>query len=181
MGYGWIPEEGKLDLGGEGRTEWPAAEIAEAGHENIRVLNLSGNKLTRIPGAELAKLTNLETLWLQCNQLMELPPEIGRLAALQELDVNSNQLTALPPEIGRLAALQVLDVYNNQLTALPSEIGRLPALKELRVHGNPVVDSWPEHVRFMTSMFMSGGAQLSAVVFHLRSLAAPAAAPAAPG
>eukprot|EP00741_Cyanophora_paradoxa_P013694 tig00020704_g13220.t1 len=126
MGRGWIPAEGKLDLAGdpEGRTEWPAAEIARAGPENIRVLDLDGNKLTRIPGAKLAKLTNLETLWLQCNQLMELPPETGRLANLKELYVRDNRLTALPPELGRLAALE-----------------------QLYVERNPVVDSWPEPVR----------------------------------
>eukprot|EP00741_Cyanophora_paradoxa_P004883 tig00000841_g4738.t1 len=144
MGGGWIPAEGKLDLGWEGREEWPAAEIAAAGPENIRWLRLDGNRLTRIPGAELAKLTNLEKLWLQSNQLTALPPEIGRLSALQVLDVSFNQLTALPPEIGRLAALQTLYVGDNQLTALPPEIGRLAALQQLWVQQ---LESWPEPVR----------------------------------
>eukprot|EP00741_Cyanophora_paradoxa_P004866 tig00000841_g4721.t1 len=189
MGKGWIPAEGKLDLEKEGRTEWPAAEIARAGPANIRELDLGYNKLTRIPGAELAKLTNLEKLWLTNNRLTDLPPEIGRLTALRWLNVNDNRLTALPPEIGRLANLQTLYVGDNQLTALPPEIGRLAALKELLelyVSGNPVVDSWPELVRRAVNDNMyDGTAQCAAVVPYLRSLpapapAAPAARPAAP-
>eukprot|EP00741_Cyanophora_paradoxa_P015980 tig00000042_g15426.t1 len=212
MGRGWIPAEGKLDLKKEGRTEWPAAEIAAAGPANIRVLDLDGNKLTSIPGAELAKLTNLQRLYVSSNQLAALPteigrlaaleelyvwnnqlaalpPEIGRLAALEELYVWNNQLTALPPEIGRLAALQWLNVGGNQLTALPSEIGRLAALEKLYVHNNPVVDSWPEPVRRAVNdqkgpysshdaAIASAKAQCAAVVPYLRSLPAPAAAPA---
>eukprot|EP00741_Cyanophora_paradoxa_P023622 tig00021603_g22817.t2 len=134
MGRGWIPGQGKLGLSYECRAEWPAAEIAAAGPENIRVLELGGNRLTSIQGAELAKLTNLEVLWLHDNLLTALPPEIGRLAALQKLAVEGNRLTALPPEIGRLAALRGLRL--GQLTALPPEIGCLAALKWLYVGGS---------------------------------------------
>eukprot|EP00741_Cyanophora_paradoxa_P020675 tig00021290_g19956.t1 len=140
----WISTEGRLSLANEGRTEWPTAKIAAAGPENIRVLDLSRNQLTSIPGAELAKLTNLEVLRLDNNKLTALPPEIGRLATLKELYVRDNQLTVLPPEIGRLAALEALSVIDNKLAALPPEIGRLAALKELGVSGNQLTALPPE-------------------------------------
>eukprot|EP00741_Cyanophora_paradoxa_P004875 tig00000841_g4730.t1 len=193
MGRGWIPAEGKLDLEKEGRTEWPAAEIAAAGPANIRELDLGYNKLTRIPGAELAKLTNLEKLWLQSNQLTALPPEIDRLAALKVLNVDGNQLTALPPEIGRLAALQGLWVENNQLTALPPEIGRLSILQALDVRGNKLTALPPEIGRLAAlKVLYVDGNPLTAMpellkkkntaerLAYLRSLPAPAPAPAAP-
>lgn len=42
--------------------------------------------------------------------LNRLPPEIGRLTALQHLLLNDNQLSMLPPEIGQLAALELLSL-----------------------------------------------------------------------
>eukprot|EP00741_Cyanophora_paradoxa_P020673 tig00021289_g19954.t1 len=143
----WSRLKGRLSLANEGRTEWPTAKIAAAGPENIRVLDLSRNQLTSIPGAELAKLTNLEVLRLDNNKLTALPPEIGRLATLKELyalSVIDNKLAALPPEIGRLAALKELGVSGNQLTALPPEIGCLAALKKLDVGGNQLTALPPE-------------------------------------
>eukprot|EP00741_Cyanophora_paradoxa_P016013 tig00000042_g15459.t1 len=205
-GLGWIPGSRKLDLQRLGRTKWPAAEIEEAGPENILELDLSYNVLTSIPGDELAKLTNLATLRLRGNRLTALPPEIGRLGALQHLCLDSNQLTALPPEIGhlaaleqlrvrinqltalpseigRLAALEVLDVSLNQLTALPPEVGRLAVLQQLWVNDNPAVESWPEPVRCAvnkdTRNRNGGREQCAAIVPYLRSLAAAAPAPAA--
>eukprot|EP00741_Cyanophora_paradoxa_P004871 tig00000841_g4726.t1 len=172
MGKEWIPAEGKLDLGGKDREEWPAAEIAAAGPENIRWLELGENKLTRIPGAELAKLTNLEWLWLTNNRLTDLPPEIGRLAALRWLNVQSNQLTTLPSEIGRLAALQTLYVNDNQLTALPPEIGRLSNLQTLGVSGNQLTALPPEIGRLAALQVLGvSGNQLMALPPEIGRLA----------
>eukprot|EP00741_Cyanophora_paradoxa_P001945 tig00000532_g1884.t1 len=84
MGKGWIPAEGRLDLEKEGRTEWPAAEIAAAGPANIR--------LTALP-PEIGRLAALHTLDVSGNQLAALPPEIGRLAALH---ADGNPFTAMP-------------------------------------------------------------------------------------
>eukprot|EP00741_Cyanophora_paradoxa_P008714 tig00001371_g8436.t1 len=173
----WDPEEGVLNMDEERRTEWPAAEIAEAGPENIKDLDLSGNKLTSIPGAELAKLTSLEVLNLIDNELTALPAEIGRLAALRVIYLSYNQLTALPPEIGQLAALRKLIAPGNQLTALPPEISRLAALREVYVEENPLT-AMPEHVRRAVTegLPFNGFAQCAAVAAHLRSLSlAPAA------
>eukprot|EP00741_Cyanophora_paradoxa_P002354 tig00000600_g2283.t1 len=166
--WGSFPGDRKFDLSEERRTEWPAAEIAAAGPENVLELNLDGNNLSRIPGAELAKLTNLEKLFLNRNQLTALPPEIGLLSSLRELLVFTNKLMSLPPEIGRLTALKRLNVADNRLTSLPVEIGSIPAMKELNVNGNPLKDM-PE----------LRGKDDEAALAYLRSLA-PAPAPAAP-
>eukprot|EP00741_Cyanophora_paradoxa_P004720 tig00000826_g4581.t1 len=156
---GWHPRDGTLDLSNKGLTVWPTQMLGSLGSQ-IRVLNLSKNQLTSIPGAELAKLTSLEVLYVECSSgaLKELPPEIGRLARLQKLSVQGNQLAALPAEIGLLANLHELDVRDNRLRELPPEIGRLAHVR-LHVGGNPL-RSMPKHAR------VSGDAALA----HLRSL-----------
>ncbi len=73
--------------------------------QNVRILNLSGSKLTTLPG-EIGKLQNLQLLNLDDNQLIALPKEIGRLQKLESLGLDHNQLNALPKEIGKLQKLQ---------------------------------------------------------------------------
>ena len=48
-------------------------------------------------------------------------PEICRLTALARLWLNNNQLVALPPEIGRLIDLEVLSLGNNRLAGNTSD------------------------------------------------------------
>jgi len=84
---------------------------------NIKRLNLSGNKLTKLP-KEIVNLTQLKTLDLTSNKLTKLPKEIGNLIQLQELNLSRNQLTELPREIGNLTQLQHLNLSSNKLEEL---------------------------------------------------------------
>jgi len=84
-------------------------------------------------------LTNLTELYLDKNQLRELPGEIGHLTNLTELYLWGNQLSELPGEICQLINLTTLDLEGNQLSELPGEIGLLKNLKKLALDGNPLV------------------------------------------
>eukprot|EP00741_Cyanophora_paradoxa_P014275 tig00020780_g13767.t1 len=95
-----LRDQGRLYLGHKGYTEWPAAAIDAAGPADVRVLWLAGNKITAIPGAQLAKLVNLEKLDVSCNLLETLPIELGRLERLRTLICHRNPFGALP-EAGR--------------------------------------------------------------------------------
>lgn len=57
---------------------------------NLRVLNLSCNKLVKLPEA-VTLLRNLEQLYVSNNQLVELPANISKLTNLKVLDVSSNR------------------------------------------------------------------------------------------
>ncbi|XP_074596241.1 leucine-rich repeat-containing protein 58-like [Brevipalpus obovatus] len=128
---------------------------------NLKVLNLSGNKLTGIPESILEldhlrslfmggnqikfltknviKLSHLQTLCLGGNQLTEIPEEVGSLSKLETLFLCENKLTRLPSSIKRLTKLRSLALHMNQLTTLPPEIVRLTSLTELSLRNNPLV------------------------------------------
>ena len=116
----------------------------------LQALNLDSNQLTNLP-AEMGQLTSLRELSLGGNKLTSVPAEIGQLTSLAELDLNSNQLTSLPPEILQLTSLMGLDLRGNQLTSLPAEIGQLTSLKWLNLVDNQLT-SLPAGIGQLTSL-----------------------------
>lgn len=82
------------------------------------------------------QITHLKELYLQHNEIVILPPEIGLLVNLKLLYLNDNQLINLPPEIGNLVNLKSLIVSVNKLTDLPSTIVRLTKLESLYLGNN---------------------------------------------
>ena len=121
---------------------------------SLKVLDLSGNRLTDLPTA-LGRL-RLVRLDLSDNRLTALPPSIGRLRPPAwfaffhgaephlTLDLSGNRLTALPPELGRIADLVQLDLGDNRLTDLPAALFRLDRLHTLNLSGNQLGTVPPE-------------------------------------
>ncbi len=100
-------------------------------------LDWSARGLTTIP-SEVFGRTDLERLDLSDNRLTGAPQaEIRHLQALRELDLSGNRLTGLPAELGQLKNLEILDVSDNNLTGLPMELGQLTQLRMLDISGNP--------------------------------------------
>ena len=107
--------------------------------EELRHLDLAGNRLGGGIPAELGALANLETLRLNGNRLTgEVPGEVGQLRYLGELNLRGNLLSGeIPAELAELEHLVpdrgyrrfaplVVDLAENRLT------GRIPtALTEL--------------------------------------------------
>ena len=108
--------------------------------ENDRVTSLKlqdRGLLGTIP--DLSQLDQLESLWLQNNNLSgEIPPSIGQLQALTSLRLFSNQLNGeIPAEFGSLSNLTLLWLYNNQLSgSVPGELENLNSLSSLQLHSN---------------------------------------------
>lgn len=78
--------------------------------EHISVLKLSGNKLEKIP-IEIGKLSGLKELYLDDNNLIDLPEFIINMESLRVLSISKNQIGALPLDILRMHHLNkfVLD------------------------------------------------------------------------
>ena len=95
-----------------------------AGLDNLNTLFLDGNQLSALPEDVFAGLGSLEELWLNHTQLSELPEDIfDGLDSLEELWLSSNQLSELPEDVfAGLGNLKMLRLSDNELTALPEDV-----------------------------------------------------------
>ncbi len=121
----------RLDLS-EGLDVFPS-EIFELA-DSLEVLNLSGNRLTRLPD-DLPRLHKLRILFCSDNAFTAVPAVIGRCAQLEMVGFKANRIRTLPAE-ALPPLLRWLILTDNQLEALPTEIGRCDRLQKLMLAGN---------------------------------------------
>jgi leucine-rich repeat protein SHOC2 len=87
---------------------------------NLKILDLSFNKIESIPSHLFENLTKLEYLNLSNNKISLLPENIENCKYLTNLTLNNNEIIQLPKTIGFLKKLNYLDLYNNNLCTLPN-------------------------------------------------------------
>eukprot|EP01102_Stenamoeba_stenopodia_P020794 TRINITY_DN8237_c0_g1_i1.p1 TRINITY_DN8237_c0_g1~~TRINITY_DN8237_c0_g1_i1.p1 ORF type:complete len:970 (-),score=239.15 TRINITY_DN8237_c0_g1_i1:45-2954(-) len=104
-------------------------------HLNLKVLNLSTNRLTSIPTFAFSSLT---TLLMDHNQLTEFPSKsFSHMPKLVLLDLSHNALESVPKDIGTLSCLKSLRLDNNQISSLP-DLGKMKSLERLNVENNKI-------------------------------------------
>jgi Leucine-rich repeat (LRR) protein len=112
----------------------PTGELTNADLEKVTELDLYGRQLTDLKGLE--KLTQLKVLWLQFNQLTEVPKELEKLTQLETLKLYNNKLTSVRG-LEKLTQLRFLNLnYNPALTK--AQIDELQkALPNCTIYSNP--------------------------------------------
>ena len=118
-----------------------ACEDVTVAHLNAipGTLDLSSQGLSRLQESDFSGLVNLESLFLNDNDLRSLPGEIfNDLASVGRLYLNGNDLHRLPGDIfADLPTLAQLFLSSNDLSSLPADIfADLPNLQELRLDDN---------------------------------------------
>lgn len=88
------------------------------------------------PPVPVAKLKDLEALFLGNNALRSLPDELSNLRTLKKLWLNANAITAFPPSFSVLGSLEVLSLNHNRLSRLPPHIAMLTSLQQLLLRSN---------------------------------------------
>lgn len=125
--YNQIEESDDTTPGEELRMLWAGIDSLT----KLETLGLGGNKFKEVPPAIAKIKSSIRHLYINDNNLSELPSSIASLEHLEHLDVSNNQLKALPEVIGRLKTLQILDCRLNSLLKVPTEIGGCAGLIEL--------------------------------------------------
>ncbi len=132
---------------------------------NLKYLDVSFNAISSLPANIFEKLSHLESLVLDSNQLADLPSlsglvELHHLSAannqlcslpatlsncakLMTVNAAGNQITELPSDMSwsNLAHLHRLNLSDNRLTAIPGELAECRKLRELLLSGNPLKDN----------------------------------------
>lgn len=124
-----------LQLSGNLISKLDAASFALA--TELEELNLADNQLADLPAKTFAGLHKLRQVWLQGNRLQKLPAGVfGQLSQLQQLNLDYNQLSELP---GGLCAdqvqLQQFSARGNRLKQIAANA--FPYVQRLTISDNP--------------------------------------------
>ncbi|XP_011699530.1 PREDICTED: E3 ubiquitin-protein ligase LRSAM1-like [Wasmannia auropunctata] len=106
---------------------------------NETFVDLTSTGLTSVPIETIEKYPTIQMLYLEDNNLSELPERLFvSLQHLQWLDVRNNVLTSLPTSIKSHPSLETILLQGNKIEKLPLELCLVPKLKTLNVAHNPI-------------------------------------------
>lgn len=108
----------------------------------LRVLDLSGNELTRIPQAivDMPGLTGLDLSNNQIRLSEQSAQALGIKAHLRSLDLSLNKALGQAPAVGSMRNLRHLDLHDTGITRWPSDIEGLTHLETLDLRNNKIVE-----------------------------------------
>ncbi|CAN6855558.1 unnamed protein product [Brassica oleracea] len=115
----------------------------------LRVLDLTSNKITGLIPKKLGDLKNRNILNLGKNRLHgPIPPYLSNISSLTVLSLGTNFLSGpVPFELGRLQRLQVLDATINNLTGeIPPSIYNTSSLESLALASNSLCGQFPSNI-----------------------------------
>lgn len=114
---------------------------------NLKVLNLSHNKISNLKPRHFEKLKNLETLYLGSNGITNLDPNTFRMMTkLKRLDLSHNSIELQESDSkGFLVqgSIEELNLDHCNIEELPpNTFINMTQLKNLTLSGNPVDENW---------------------------------------
>ncbi|KAJ7325632.1 neurotransmitter receptor transport postsynaptic membrane to endosome [Desmophyllum pertusum] len=107
-------------------------------NRQVESLDRSHCSLTFVPDEVYRYDRSLEELYLDANQIKDLPRPFFRLYNLRRLGLSDNEIARLPPEVGNLANLEEFDISRNDICDIPDNIKFCKSLITIDLSGNPV-------------------------------------------
>ncbi|XP_051972005.1 erbin isoform X1 [Xyrauchen texanus] len=106
--------------------------------ETVTSLDYSHCSLEQVPKEIFSFEKTLEELYLDANQIEELPKQLFNCQLLHRLSLPDNDLTVLPPGIANLINLRELDVSKNSIQEFPENIKNCKVLAIVEASVNPI-------------------------------------------
>ncbi|KAK9404155.1 leucine-rich repeat-containing protein 7 [Crotalus adamanteus] len=106
--------------------------------EVISVLDYSHCSLQQVPKEVFNFERTLEELYLDANQIEELPKQLFNCQALRKLSIPDNDLSSLPTSIASLVNLKELDISKNGIQDFPENIKCCKCLTIIEASVNPI-------------------------------------------
>uniref|UniRef100_A0A8C1FRG7 Leucine-rich repeat-containing protein 7 n=2 Tax=Cyprinus carpio carpio TaxID=630221 RepID=A0A8C1FRG7_CYPCA len=106
--------------------------------EVISVLDYSHCSLQQVPKEIFSFERTLEELYLDANQIEELPKQLFNCQALKKLSMPDNDLSSLPTTIASLVNLKELDISKNGIQEFPDNIKCCKCLSVVEASVNPI-------------------------------------------
>ncbi|CAO2175845.1 unnamed protein product [Urochloa humidicola] len=158
------PSASGRGAGAGGVCTWPG--VSCDGEGRVTAFSAAGMGLAgAIPEDTVGKLAHLRVLDLSGNRLTALPNDLWELgASLRALNLSGNAIAgALPNNVGNFARLEALDISHNAFAgALPQALGSIAGLQVLNASHNGFQGQVPSAVIFgcgnLVAMDLSGNA-----------------------
>ncbi|XP_074666941.1 erbin-like isoform X2 [Strix aluco] len=106
--------------------------------EVVTMLDYSHCSLDQVPKEIFTFEKTLEELYLDSNQIEELPKQLFNCQSLHKLSLPDNDLTTLPASIANLINLRELDVSKNGIQEFPENIKNCKVLAVVEASVNPI-------------------------------------------
>uniref|UniRef100_A0A2R8MAR6 Erbin n=1 Tax=Callithrix jacchus TaxID=9483 RepID=A0A2R8MAR6_CALJA len=106
--------------------------------ETVTTLDYSHCSLEQVPKEIFNFEKTLEELYLDANQIEELPKQLFNCQSLHKLSLPDNDLTTLPASIANLINLRELDVSKNGIQEFPENIKNCKVLTVVEASVNPI-------------------------------------------
>ncbi|KAM9456507.1 erbin isoform 2-T2 [Clarias gariepinus] len=106
--------------------------------ETVTSLDYSHCSLEQVPKEIFSFEKTLEELYLDANQIEELPKQLFNCQLLHRLSLPDNDLSVLPPAIANLVNLRELDVSKNSIQEFPENIKNCKVLAVVEASVNPI-------------------------------------------
>lgn len=139
----------KLILCGNNLTGFPNFILIP----NLKVLDLSNNKISKLPSSTLKHLQTLEVLSLANNVIFNISPNIKDIPSLKKLFLQGNFIYRLPNEIFELTNLEDLRTVGNPMPKIYHKLYQAWVTKVSELNLSDMgLEELPSEIQYLTNL-----------------------------